>query len=235
MVNGDLQDGAKERHLSGSALFMALDATSRRELARQARIQQITAGQPIFRAGAAGTSMIAIVVGTVRISIMTPTVQELVLAELTSGDVFGEVALLDGGERSADATAMTNCSLIVVERRSLMGLMQKDPALAIRLLELVCGRLRRSDERMIETAFLELPARLAKTLLRASEDAFATNPHRSARLSLSQSELANWIGGSRESVNRCLRKWQRDGIIEMKDGWLLVHDRAALATLSEHL
>ena len=97
-------------------------------------------------------------------------------------------------------------------------------------MEMLCARIRRSDERMADIAFLDLPARLAKTILhypRASRSAGTI------KLSLSQSELAAMAGGTRENVNRCLRDWQRRGILELKDRWTIIRQPDALRKLSK--
>lgn len=220
----------KERWLGQSLIFKALDAETRKELTTFARTQRVKAGEPIFRTGTTGHSMIAIAEGSVRISMTTPTLREIVLAELAAGEVLGEIALLDGGPRSADAHALTNCKLIVLDRREFLQVLTRNPALAVSLIELLCSRLRRSDERMMEIAFLDLPSRLAKTLLRLT--ASGAMPRSSARLSLSQTEIANMIGSSRENVNRCLRKWQERKLIDLKDGWLTVLNRKGLEAIA---
>lgn len=230
-TDDETAQGEKERLLGGSFLFKALDAEARRELASYAQMRQYRAGAPIFHTGDPGNSLMAIAAGTVRISLLTPTAREVVLAELTAGDVFGEVALLDGGERSAAATAITNCSLVVLDRRFVVRQLESQPKLAIRLVELLCARLRRSDERMLELSFLDLPSRLARTLIRATTPPAGSDARPVAKLSLSQTVLANMVGSSRENVNRCLRGWQKSGIIDLRGGWLVIVDRSALQAL----
>lgn len=220
----------KARLLGASFVFGALTKDAREALAATARTQSFKAGEVIFTAGSDGSSMMAIAEGTVRISALAPTARDVVLAELHAGDVFGEITLLDAGARSADAHAQTNCTLLVVERRALLQLIAKTPEALIRLMELLCQRIRVSDERMMELAFLPLPARMARALLRASEGKSGASPAR--KLSLTQTEIANTIGSSRENVNRTLRKWQGLGVIELRDGWLIVRDRDALAALA---
>jgi CRP-like cAMP-binding protein len=140
--------------------------------------------------------------------------------------VFGEIALLDGKPRSANATALTNCELIVLERRDVLPFLERNPAACMKLMELLCARVRRSDERMSDIAFFDLPARLAKTLL-----SYPAQAHGAAKLSLSQRELAEMSGGTRENVNRCLRDWQRRGILELKDRWTIILKPEALREL----
>ncbi|TYC51181.1 Crp/Fnr family transcriptional regulator [Rhodobacterales bacterium] len=229
----DQENVGKEKLLSRSLIFKALDDQSKSELAAFAHIKRYSAGDTIFDMGSPGQSMMAIAEGSVRVSVLTPSARDVTLSELKAGDVFGEIALLDGGERSANVKALTNCTLFVLERRSLIELLHRNPELSIRLIELLCQRVRRSDERMMEIAFLDLPARLAKALLRVTASAPGTPEKPLTKLSMSQSEIAAMIGNSRENVNRCLRKWQRSEIIDLKEGWLIIRDRSQLELLAE--
>jgi len=221
------------RLLAQSFVFKALDDEARAALAASSHVRVVKAGDQIFREGDPGHSMIAIAQGTIRISTLSPNAREIVLAELSAGAVFGEIALLDGCARSADAHALTNCTLVVLERRALLEAMQSRPALARSLIEVLCARIRRSDERMIEVGFLAIPVRLANALLRASAPSDPMRGTPRSKIALSQGDLANMIGSSRENVNRCLRSWQKDGVVGLKDGWILIPDRAALQRISE--
>jgi CRP-like cAMP-binding protein len=174
--------------------------------------------------------MMAVVVGTVRISLPTTRGKEVILADLRAGELFGEIAVLDGKPRSADATALTNCELMVLERRDLLPFLERNPGACMKLMEMVCARLRHSDERMADIAFLNLPLRLAKTLLNYEPEVRV-----GTKLSLSQSELAEMAGGTREKVNHCLREWQRQGIIELKNRWTIIRKPDALRELVESI
>ena len=209
-------------------LFSALDETVRRELAACAKPRSFAAGAPICRLGDHGDSMMAVVIGTVRISLPTARGREVILADLRPGELFGEIALLDGKPRSANVTALTNCELIVLERRDLLPFLERNPAACMKLMEMLCARIRRSDERMADIACFNLPVRLAKTLLNYEPEVRA-----GMKLSLSQSELAEMAGGTREKVNRCLGEWQRQGIIELKNRWTIIRKPEALRGLVE--
>ncbi|MFZ3360685.1 MAG: Crp/Fnr family transcriptional regulator [Xanthobacteraceae bacterium] len=203
--------------LEKCALFSTLDERGRREIASHAQLRSFTAGDPICRLDDHGDSMMAVLAGTVRISLPAARGKEIILADLRSGELFGEIALLDGRPRSANATAHTNCELMVLERRDLVPFLERNPAACMKLMEILCARIRRSDERMADIAFFNLPVRLAKTLLSYQP------PGRGAmKLSLSQSELAEMAGGTREKVNRCLREWQRQGILQLRDRWTII-------------
>ena len=151
--------------LEKCALFAALDEPGRRELLSHAWPRSVSAGEPICHLGDPGHNMMAIVVGTVRISLPTVRGREIILADLPAGELFCEIAMLDGKPRSANATALTKCELLVLERRDVLPVLEKYPAACLKMMEILCARIRRSDERMSDIAFFDLPARLAKTLL----------------------------------------------------------------------
>jgi CRP/FNR family transcriptional regulator, cyclic AMP receptor protein len=214
--------------LGNCTLFGTLDQKARGEIAAYAKPRSFGLGESICRLGDPGDSMMAVIVGTVRISLPAVKGREIILADLQTGDLFGEIALLDGKMRSADATAHTKCELMVLHRRDLFPFLERNPAACIKLMEMLCARVRRSDERMADIAFLNLHARLAKTLLN-----YPTNSAGSIKISLSQSELAAMAGGARENVNRCLRDWQRRGILELKDRWTIIRQPEALRKLAK--
>jgi len=214
--------------LEKCALFGALDQKARREIVSYAQPRSFAVGQPICRIGDPGDSMMAVIVGTVRISLPTVKGKEIILADLQAGELFGEIALLDGKARSANATAHTKCELMVLDRRDLVPFLERNPSASLRLMEMLCARIRRSDERMSDIAFLDLPARLAKTLLQYPAP---INSAGTIKLSLSQSELAAMAGATRENVNRCLREWQRRGILELRDRWTIIRQPEALRNL----
>lgn len=214
--------------LEKCAVFAAFDAQSRRELISRARPRSFAAGETICRVGEPGQSMMAIVVGSVRISLPTTKARDVILADLPAGELFGEIAMLDGKPRSANATALTRCELLVLERREFLPILERNPAACLKLMELLCSRIRRSDERMSDIAFFDLPARLAKALL-----LYPTQGRGPAKLSLSQREMAEMAGATRENVNRCLREWQRRGILQLKDRWTIILMPEALRKLAE--
>jgi CRP/FNR family transcriptional regulator, cyclic AMP receptor protein len=214
--------------LEKCALFAALDEKARREIAAYATLRSFVAGDAICRLDDHGDSMMAVVAGTVRVSLPSIKGKEIILADLHEGELFGEIALLDGKPRSANVDALTNCDLMVLTRTDVLPFLERNPVACMKLMEMLCARVRRSDERMADIAFFNLPARLAKTLLN-----YPAGNRGVRRLSLSQSELAEMSGGTRERVNRCLREWQRQGILELKDRWTIILKPDVLRDLSK--
>jgi CRP-like cAMP-binding protein len=216
--------------LDKCALFKALNERERRDLAAHAQLRTFAPNEPIFHVGEPGYSMIGVMVGTVRISLPTWKDKQIILADLPAGEFFGEIALLDGKPRSASAAALTKCELLVFERRDFLTFLERSPTACLDLMQLLCERIRRSDERMSEIAFSDLPARLARTLLR-----YPAQGHGPPKLSLSQQELAEMVGATRENVNRCLREWQRRGILQLKNRWTIILKPEALHLIEEPL
>lgn len=214
--------------LDRCVVFRALDEGSRRALIERSHRRRAAAGEVIFTVGAPGRSMMTILSGLVRISLPTSGGREMVLADLGPGEVLGEVALIDGRDRSATATALGDCDFLVLERAHFLPILQNRADVCLRLLELLCARLRRSDERMADIGFMDIPSRLAKMLVERSKP--SDMPGESLRVS--QTELAGMIGCSRENVNRHLRNWRRRGIITSGVGWVRILRRDQLAAIA---
>jgi CRP-like cAMP-binding protein len=214
--------------LDKCVLFKALNEQERHDLAAHAQARTFAPNEPIFHVGDPGSSMMGVMVGTVRISLPTWKDRQLILADLPAGEFFGEMALLDGKPRSASAAALTKCELLVLERRDFLTFLEHSPTACLNLMRLLCERIRYSDERMSELAFFSLPARLARTLLR-----YPAQGHGPPKLSLSQQELAEMVGVTRENVNRCLREWQRRGVLQLKNRWIIILKPAALHAIEE--
>jgi CRP/FNR family transcriptional regulator, cyclic AMP receptor protein len=221
------------RMLERCAVFRALEVDARRQLAAHAQRRRFAAGDLIYQSGSAGQSMMAVVTGTVRISAHSPQGKEIILADLPPGEVVGEIAVLDGGQRSADAHALTNCEVLVLERRDVLPFLEQHPQACLKLLELVCQRLRNTDQWITDIAFAEVPMRLAKVLLAAVAAQGRRADGRPPRLSFSQRELGSMVGATRESVNRCLQQWQREGIVQLKEGWIVILGEPGLREIAE--
>ena len=222
------------RSLGNCVLFREIVAVDKDALLSRARLRRFGAGETIFLMGSPGESMMAVLNGNVRISVPAVDGREIVLAILHENEVFGEIAMLDGKERTADARAMTPCTLAILERRDVLAFMDRHPSAWLRLVEVLCERMRRTDLHIAEVGLLQLPIRLAKALLRMSDlEPVASVGRKNATIQLSQRELGNLVGAARESVNKCLREWQRAGIVRIESSLITIADRATLEELAE--
>jgi CRP-like cAMP-binding protein len=218
--------------LRRSSLFAKLGDSEIDAVLAHASVARHAAGDQIFAKGDPGNSMMAVLNGRVMITTPSQDGRQVVLTAMRDGDVFGEIALLDGKERTADATAATECELLIVPRRALLQLLERRPDLCIELLIVLCERLRRTNEQVEDLAFLDLEARIAKVLVRLAEENGNGQPvARPVGVKISQRALGELVGGSRESVNKHLQDWKRSGIIAIEKGSIVIHDIEALVEL----
>jgi CRP/FNR family transcriptional regulator, cyclic AMP receptor protein len=221
------------RFFGDCGLFRGLGPEERKLLLARVGVRSFDAGETIFTKGSPGTQMMAVLRGSVRIGVNSIDGRGIVLAILHPGEVFGEIALLDGKDRTADAVAMTACSIAVLARRDILDFLERYPAGWSYVVSVLCDRLRKTDEHLAEVALLQIPVRLAKALLRVMADDPQAKLHKIYRMRLLQRELGELIGVTRESVNKCLHSWQRDGILLIEKGQITITDRKALEELAE--
>ncbi len=201
-------------------------------LLRYSRVERYPVGEEIFAKGSPGNSMMIVLRGRVKISSISLTGKEIVLNIITAGQIVGEIATLDGGERSGDAVAMTDCELLVLNRRDFMPFLENRADICLMLIKILCQRLRHTSEQVEDLLFRHLEGRIAKALLQLSERTGRPEVEgRLLELHLSQSELGNIVGSSRESVNKQLQAWQRAGFIDLAKGSIVIRDPAALERL----
>lgn len=211
-------------------IFGVLGDDILQQLRSHALQKQVAKGTTIFSKGETGASLFAIVEGQVKVVSFSAQGKNAVFNILGPGDIFGEIALLDGGERTADVTTITDCKLLVIERRDFLPLVHDRPDVAQRLIEVLCARLRNTSRQVEEVMFLELPAKLAKTLLRLNDAALADGRK---KVALTQSEIAQVVGASRESTNKQLREWEERKWLRLERGGLVILSPDKLAAITE--
>ncbi|MEE2970866.1 MAG: Crp/Fnr family transcriptional regulator, partial [Pseudomonadota bacterium] len=159
-------------------------------------------------------SMLTVISRRVKISVSSSEGKEAVLAILGRGEVLGEMALIDGKERSADATALEPSEALSIHRRDFIPFLERNPAICLRLLGVMSDRLRRTSEMVEDRSFLDLPGRLAKTLLDLGRtDGVDTKDGLRIDMPMSQSAFGAMLGASRETINKQLKAWQDEGLI----------------------
>jgi CRP/FNR family transcriptional regulator, cyclic AMP receptor protein len=215
--------------LRSHPVFGELELSQVRQLCSYARKRVVASGTTLFVKGDPGSALFAVCTGTVKITAPSIDGREAMYNMLHAGEIFGEIALLDGKPRTADAVALSACELMVIERRDFLTFMRGEPKVAMKLIELLCARLRFASARLEEVVFLSLPARLARMLIRLLEDADASAGQ--GKLNITQREISQMLGTTRESVNKQLRIWAKDKLIALKRGGIVVLAPKALAAL----
>jgi CRP/FNR family cyclic AMP-dependent transcriptional regulator len=223
-------DGEKRAILREHFLFSKLSEPQIERLSSCILSKLVRQGNTIFLKGDPGSSVFAIRKGRVKISVPSVEGHDVVFNLLHEGDIFGEIALLDGRPRTADAIAITDCEFFTVERRDFLPLVYEEPEIAIQLIEILCLRLRRLSEQTEYVMFHTLASRLAKTLLQLAASAADMNQ---IKVDVTQQDLADMIGMTRESTNKQLQDWGRKKWVRLSRGCIMILSAAELARIAE--
>ncbi len=220
-----------EKHLNllkAVPLFEGLTPEQLSRIAQLTEVRTYAARAMVVSQGEPARALFAIVRGRLKVTSAGPDGRDTVLGIMAEGEVFGEVALLDGGTRSASCAAIEACELLVIDREQFLELLEHSPGIAVKLLQVLAGRLRRLSQRSEHAAFLDVPSRLARSLLdlasRFGERGDAPAHEIQIMLRLSQQELGDLVGATRESVNKHLSDWTRQGIMRLQSGRMVISD-----------
>ena len=196
-----------------------------------ARVESVERGHVLFHQGDPARSLIGILAGKIAITAELDG-QQAILNVLGTGELFGEIALIDGKDRSANAHALENTDLLVVDRRDFLALVMRDPELTERLMVILCQRIRHVSDLYEDRFFLSVPARLAKKLLKLAEE-FGSPLDMGTKITvkMSQARLGEMVGASRRIVNSLLGKWVLTGLIDQHRGYIIVRDPDGLHDL----
>jgi CRP-like cAMP-binding protein len=240
VVTGVPQDKTGEaRSISSSKLaivrkhpiFCELDPAAFDQLCRYAKHMTLKRGANIFSKGDPGSSLVAVISGTVKISVSSAGGRSAILNLIGAGETFGEIAVLDGQHRTADATAHTDCELFVIDRREFLPFVRSHPALAMKFIELLCTRIRWTSDQVEQVILQNLPGRLASALIRLTEKHKLTPQGRS--IAVTQQEISEMVGMTRESINKQLRVWAARKWVRVEHGAIVVLQAEQLEALAE--
>jgi CRP-like cAMP-binding protein len=198
-------------------------------LAANATTSRYETEQYIFRKGDPGRGVMSIVSGRVRVSTRSAENREVVLAVIGPGEILGEIATIDGGERTADAVAMEPTEVLFIGRTEFLGFLERNPQACLRLLEILCDRFRWTDEIVSDLNIFNLRPRLAKRLLSLS-DQYGEPDDDGTRfvIRLPEETLARMMGSTQEAVRRQLRSWTEIGLIRLETDCVVVRSREGL-------
>jgi len=220
--------------LRTSPLFQVMEPEELDAILSFATERRVRRGQMVFQKGDSGSSMMAVLSGRVRISAINNEGKEITLNVISPGQVFGEIALLDGQPRSAAATAIEDTLLLVVERRHFLPFLEKNQNLTSRMLAVLCERLRSTSIALEQIALFDLETRLARLILKLAMDYGRPSAGGTRiELKLSQRDISNLVAASRESVNKQLAEWREDGVLTFDGGYIVLHRIDELQALVE--
>jgi CRP/FNR family cyclic AMP-dependent transcriptional regulator len=211
-------DLASLANLRQITLFAGLSDAALSALASRVRMRRYRKGEVLFHRDDPGTSLFLLETGRIKISTFSAEGKEAVFTVHGPGDTFGELALLDGSPRSATATALEQSRLLTIDRAAFVSFLREQPDAALVLLGELTARVRRLSLQVEDLMFLDIPGRLARTLLRLG-DQYGRKTTRGLEIDLqiTQTELGGMVGATRVSVNRLLHWFEERGLISMDD------------------
>ena len=219
-----------ERTLAHTPLFAALDDEAAEALRATMTDIRVEKGDTLFHEGEPGDRLFVIVDGKIKLGASSGDGRETLLAVLGPGEMFGELSLFDPGPRTSTATALTPAHLMALGHDDLMPWLRGRPEVARSLLRALAKRLRRTNEAMADLVFSDVPGRVAKALLELAAKFGTRQPDQSVLVThdLTQEELAQLVGASRETVNKALADFQNRG-------WLRLEQRSVVLVDLERL
>jgi CRP-like cAMP-binding protein len=220
--------------LARTSVFASLDRRQLEQLGGLCVRKRYRAREVVLKKGDPALQLFVIVSGRLKALTSGSDGRQAALNIMGPGEVFGEVAVLDGQPRSATITAIEPCELLVIHRNELLHFLERSPSAALKLLEVLARRLRLLSERFEDSTFLEVPERLAKQLLRLCERYGVADARGAVRLDLklSQQELGDLVGASRETINKQLRAWEAEGLLSQDAGKIVLHHPDRLKKLA---
>lgn len=198
------------------------------ELFSGCRTDRHAAGQALFLQGDPGDRVFGVLSGKLEISLLAADGRKLVANIETANSLVGEIAALDGGPRSASVTCLSDCTVVSLSRAQLLDRIERSPALGRAVIGYLCSRLRWMSDEVGDQALLALDQRLAKRVLFLS--GLIGEP--TGWIIVSQQEIAEFLGATRESVNKTLADWRGSGLVEVGRGKVRVIDPQGLRRIA---
>ncbi|GJL77156.1 MAG: Crp/Fnr family transcriptional regulator [Nitrospinaceae bacterium] len=220
---------SKIENLQAIPIFSSLSQAHLEELSEIAHEKTYRKNQVIFDQGDPGNSLIIILDGLIKISLVDSNNHEFIIKTFGENDFFGEMALLDGGPRSATATAVEDTRALIIFRDNFIGLIQKTPSVALGMLTELSNRLRNTTENISNLTFFDAYGKVARCLLDLAEKIGKNEGDgMSMELTLSRQELANMAGLSRETFARILKEFQVRGCLKVQGKKMTIVDEKVM-------
>src|SRR6201986_4107296 len=213
--------------LKMNPMFADLGADELQRLSNLCHTQHLSSGEVLFQKGDPGNALYGVRRGQKRIETGAIDGNRVTLDFMGPGDLFGEVAVLDGQERTADAAAGEVTELFVLRREEFLSFLEREPKVAIKIIQLLCQRIRWQSERMEESVLQPLPVRLARRLCALASD-YGSEVH------ISQQQLGVFVRAARERVTCPLQTWRKDGTLHLQRGRILLQNMTKLTTVARN-
>jgi len=215
----------EEEAVKKAPLFTALDDASAASLRASMAGVKLSRGQILFREGDAGDRLFVVVAGKLKLGTTSNDGRENLLSILGPGDMFGELSLFDPGPRTATAIAVVDSKLLALANDQVIGWVKEHPQVSLQLLGRLAQRLRKANDVLSDLVFADVPGRVAKAIIELGER-FGTQKPDGLHVNheLTQEELAQLVGASRETVNKALADFATRGWVKLEPRAVIVLD-----------
>jgi CRP-like cAMP-binding protein len=224
------KDAVMDEVLTRSGLFQGVETDATEAVASSMEYLDVARGQVIFSEGEPGDSLYIVVSGKVKLGRRAADGRENMLAVMGPADLFGELSIFDPGPRTATAVAVTDARLARMRQSALRPWIKDRPEIAEQLLRVLARRLRRTNDALADLIFTDVPGRVAKNLLQMATR-FGSREGNYLRVThdLTQEELAQLVGASRETVNKALADFASRGWLRLEGKSVVILDHERLA------
>ena len=219
--------------LSRCWLLNELSRESLSEILSGGSRRRVGAKDVVFNRGDLGDDIYFLLSGGVKVSTLSHEGKEIIFDVLVAGDFFGDISLFDDKPRTGTVTALVPSAFLILGKNRFLSLLEKYPGVSIRLIKTLAARLRLMDGFLEDVLFLDAEARLAKRVVALSRifGQEGENGQIKIDLKMSQQELANLVGITRESVNKQFKGWEKSGVIGLEKGCLILRQPELLESL----
>lgn len=230
-----MSDRTPDRATGFSAFLDAFDPETRSKLLRHGRRRHLAAGETLFLRGDPGDALYLIESGRIEISITALSGRRSVINHMRSGEILGEIALLDNANRSADATAATDCVVLGLSRTDISNFLDEQPGAALALVAELCSRVRDALQMYELQTHVSARARLSRCLLKVADKWGRTDKTGAVHIlePMSQSDLGEFSGMARENVNRTLKAFASEGLVTVDGRMIVIVAPEELAEIAE--
>jgi CRP/FNR family transcriptional regulator, cyclic AMP receptor protein len=222
------EDNATAALLKRVPLFSELSPEELDRIARVAVPRSFPKGVRVFHEGDHSDACYIVRSGDLRVTREHPDGRAIALATLGPGDIFGELAMLDGEARSASVEALSDCELLALPAGDVRALLRGSAEITVKLVIALTRRLRESNERIARQSFQTVPSRVAGVLSQLIAEEAPLEGREGVTIRMTQADLAQLAGTSREAASRFLATLQRAGVVTTRRGRIVVHDPPAL-------
>lgn len=221
------------KDLPDGSIFAKMSPQERERILELAIPKSLPRGATLYEHGELGSSFAIIAKGLLKVCVFSLDGKEIVFDYLGRGNIIGEISIFDGKPRTASAIAVEPTEVLVMQKKDVLPYLARHGETSLKIIELLCERLRKTDMLMEQNTSLAMEPKLAKGILRFAQDHGKKSADGTIDIQIRQSDLGSYVSLARENVNRQLREWADLGFVELTRGHIVIKDQRAIEEIAE--